>query len=212
MSQICYQYLERSGFVAVNASTVIAASFAVGFYAVIISALRRTQRITARSPLVVLRSGNPEEIIAGVVMFVFPLLLIASTMLQHLRLFRPYFDGPALRAAAAVVLLSGLALQAVSMATLGPAMRIGIDRERPGPLVRHGPYRYIRHPIYTALLGYYLGAWLLQPNPLFSIILLVAVPRIVYQAFKEERALVQMFGEDYAAYMKSTKRFIPGVA
>lgn len=195
-----------------NISTVIAASFAVGFYAVIISALRRTQRITARSPLVVLRSGNPEEIIAGVVMFVFPLLLVASTVLQHLRPFRPYFDLPALRAAAAVVLLSGVALQAVSMAVLGRAFRIGIDRERPGPLVRHGPYRRIRHPIYTALIAYYLGAWLLQPNSLFSIIVLVAVPRIVYQAVKEERALVEMFGEEYAAYMKSTKRFIPGVA
>lgn len=195
-----------------NTSTVIAAGFAVGFYAVIVSALRRTQRITGRSPLVILRSGNLEEMIAGVVMFAFPLLLVASTMLHHLRLFRPYFDGPVIRAAAAIVLLSGLALQAVSMATLGPAMRIGIDRERPGPLVRHGPYRRIRHPIYTALIAYYLGAWLLQPNPLFSIIVLVAVPRIVYQALREEHALVQMFGEDYVAYMKSTKRFIPGVA
>lgn len=167
--------------------------------------------MTARTPLVVLRRGNPEEIIAAVVMWVFPALLTVSTLLPHLRLFRPFLDGPGLRVVAAVVLLSGLALQAVSMATLGRALRIGIDRERPGPLVRHGPYRHIRHPIYAAFLAYYLGAWLLQPNLLFSIILLVAVPRIVYQALKEERALVQMFGEDYAAYMKSTKRFIPGV-
>jgi len=196
----------------VDASTVIAAGFAIGFYSVTTVALRRTQRMTAHSPLAVLRSGNPEEIIAAVFMWVFPALLTVSTLLPHLPLFRLFVDAPVLRVAAAVVLLTGLALQAVSMAALGRALRIGIDRERPGPLVRHGPYRRIRHPIYAAFLAYYLGAWLLQPNPLFSIIVLVAVPRIVYQAFKEERALVQMFGEDYAAYMKSTKRFIPGVA
>lgn len=195
-----------------SVSTVIAAVFAAGFYTIIITALRRTQRMTGRSPLVVLRSGKLEEIIAGILMWVFPTVLLGSTVWHDLPLFRVLLDASMLRVAGALVLCGGLILQAVSMAALGRAFRIGIDRERPGPLVRHGPYRRIRHPIYTALLSYFLGAWLLQPNVLFSIILLVAVPRIVYQAFKEERALVEMFGEDYTTYMKSTKRFIPGVA
>lgn len=194
-----------------NSSTMIAIVFAVGFYAVITAGVRRTQEMTGRSPLVIFRGGNAEEVIAGVFMFLFPLLLVVSSLFPNLRPFRTYFDSAAPRATAALILFGALALQAVSIATLGRAFRIGIDREHPGPLIRRGPYQYIRHPIYTALAAYFLGAWLLQPNLLFSIIAMLGVPRVVYQALREERALVGMFGEDYRSYMKATKRFIPGV-
>jgi protein-S-isoprenylcysteine O-methyltransferase len=126
-------------------------------------------------------------------------------------MFRPFLDAPALRLLGAVLLLGGLALQYVSIVTLGRAFTIGLDPGQQKHLVRHGPYRYLRHPIYAAFLGYFIGAWLLQPNLFFTIAMPIAITRVVLQAMKEEQLLLATFGPDYRAYMASTRRFVPWI-
>lgn len=194
-----------------SAATIIATGFALGFYAVTTAGLLRARRLTGRSPIVAFRYGGAEEVIAVVGMWVFPLVLVYSTQRPESQTFGLIFSVPILQAAGAVLLAGGLVLQAAAMRTLGRALRIGIDPEQRTHLVREGPYRYIRHPIYAAFLTYYAAAWLFQPNLLFSVVLPVAWARIVYQALQEEHALREIFGRRYDHYMRSTKRFIPGI-
>lgn len=189
----------------------LAGFFALGFYAVTVTALIRTWRLIGRSPLVVLQQGRADEIVAVAAHAVFPLVLVLSTLRPDLGWFRPLLDAPAMRLFSGALLLGGLGWQYISMTALGEALRIGIDPAQRTHLVRHGPYRYVRHPIYTAFLGYYLGAWLLQPNLLFSILAPLAAARIVLQALREERMLAGTFGDAYRGYMASTKRFLPGI-
>ncbi|MEN4012251.1 MAG: isoprenylcysteine carboxylmethyltransferase family protein [Bellilinea sp.] len=77
-------------------------------------------------------------------------------------------------------------------------------------LVTSGPYRTVRHPMYTALF-LSLSAillltrnWLVGGIPLIglSVILLMRLPR-------EERAMIEKFGAAYREYMKRTGRFLP---
>ena len=79
-------------------------------------------------------------------------------------------------------------------------------------LVTSGPYRYVRHPMYTSLF-LSLSAillltrnWLVGGIPLvgLSVILLMRLPR-------EERAMTEKFGDEYREYGKSTGRFLPRV-
>lgn len=79
-------------------------------------------------------------------------------------------------------------------------------------LVQDGPFRFVRHPIYTAMLLYLLamalafGHWvqLLVALPLFAIGTLIRIAA-------EERLLRGMFGPDYEAYAARVKRFVPGL-
>jgi protein-S-isoprenylcysteine O-methyltransferase Ste14 len=79
-------------------------------------------------------------------------------------------------------------------------------------LVETGPFAYVRHPIYTALLlmmlafaiGYGHVAHLLLAIPLYALGTWLRID-------EEERLLAAMFGEPYARYAARVKRFVPGL-
>jgi protein-S-isoprenylcysteine O-methyltransferase Ste14 len=79
-------------------------------------------------------------------------------------------------------------------------------------LVQHGPYRWIRHPLYTlgvvllAALGLMLTSWLV----LFFAALAFVMFRFVVVPI-EEAQLIAKFGDGYRAYMRRTGAMLPRV-
>lgn len=79
-------------------------------------------------------------------------------------------------------------------------------------LVTSGPYRYVRHPMYTALFLSLSAILLLTRNWLVGGIPLVGLCVILLMRLpREERAMVEKFGGAYREYMKRTGRFLPRV-
>ena len=92
---------------------------------------------------------------------------------------------------------------------MGAAWRIGIDTEGSSSLVQAGPYRRMRHPIYSFQMVMLIGAALLLPTPVsFAIVVLHFVCASI-KASDEEKHLTGVFGEEYRAYLGRTGRFIP---
>lgn len=80
-----------------------------------------------------------------------------------------------------------------------------------GKLVTTGIYGYIRHPQYTGLLLLSLGMiieWATLPMLIMYPIIIGVYVRL---AKKEEKDMMNEFGDAYREYMKKTKRFIPFV-
>jgi protein-S-isoprenylcysteine O-methyltransferase Ste14 len=86
----------------------------------------------------------------------------------------------------------------------------GIDIP-PDRVVDSGPYRYTRNPMYLGHLIFMLGlaitfwSW-------FALILTAA--RVVWfhrRVLRDEQRLLQRFGDDYAAYCRRVKRWLPGL-
>lgn len=79
-----------------------------------------------------------------------------------------------------------------------------------GGLVTSGPYRFMRHPIYTAVLLFAFAGALahasLSATGLALLVLLGALTRMLI----EERLLLARY-PDYAAYAERTKRMLPYV-
>jgi protein-S-isoprenylcysteine O-methyltransferase Ste14 len=77
-------------------------------------------------------------------------------------------------------------------------------------LIQRGPYRLVRHPMYTAFLIMLTGMLLLSANWLIGgggiafILLLMAV-----RTPREERMLLGRFGDEYRRYMERTGRYLP---
>jgi len=77
-------------------------------------------------------------------------------------------------------------------------------------LVTTGAYRYVRHPMYLALLGlaicqvFMIQNWIAGPASLFLV-----TPFCIFQIRREERLLVRYFGEAYTEYCKKTGRLWP---
>ena len=83
-----------------------------------------------------------------------------------------------------------------------------VSGTRPGPLVRSGVYRWSRNPQYTGYLMLLGGAALLRRSP--SALALAGVAAAVYRTWVpvEESHLRRTFGDDYAAYLAVTPRWL----
>ena len=77
-------------------------------------------------------------------------------------------------------------------------------------LIQHGPYRWVRHPMYTALFLMGLGWFLLTANWFVGIPLMIGIVLVVLSRVQNEEAvLIELFGDEYRAYMQQTGRFLP---
>jgi len=76
-------------------------------------------------------------------------------------------------------------------------------------LVTSGPYRWVRHPMYTVHIVYFFTWVLVSANLLLLINYLLTIILIFVRIPKEEQMLLEQFGDEYRAYMKRTGRLLP---
>jgi protein-S-isoprenylcysteine O-methyltransferase Ste14 len=77
-------------------------------------------------------------------------------------------------------------------------------------LVKRGPYRWVRHPMYAAVFLSVIGVCLMTSNWLFALVSIPGVaPALVRRMSKEEAMMVDKFGDEYRAYMRRTGRVLP---
>ena len=77
-------------------------------------------------------------------------------------------------------------------------------------LVTEGPYRWVRHPMYTAFLIIFLAPLLLSANWLVGVLWLSATALDLASRVRfEEALLAEQFGETYAELMSTTGRILP---
>lgn len=77
-------------------------------------------------------------------------------------------------------------------------------------LVTWGPYRYVRHPSYSAYFLMFFGLFFLLLD-LVALVPLVAIPGYVSLTTYEEQLLITRFGNEYVEYQKRTGRFLPKI-
>ena len=129
----------------------------------------------------------------------------------------PLLDQRLLPAGAGWV-VAGLAVHASSLALAISARRVlgrnwsgAITQKADHELIRSGPYRLVRHPIYTAMVGMCVGTAVVSGDThafLGAALMTVAYVRKIRL---EERNLDQLFGAAYAEYRRTTRALIPWV-
>ena len=116
------------------------------------------------------------------------------------------------------VWVAGLAIEAIAVALTLWARRVlgknwsgaiatNVDHE----LIRTGPYRNVRHPIYTGILGTYLGVTIVSGEAHALIGLALALIAYARKIRMEEAHLCGAFGDAYADYARNSWRLIPRV-
>jgi protein-S-isoprenylcysteine O-methyltransferase Ste14 len=81
----------------------------------------------------------------------------------------------------------------------------------PDHIVATGPYRYTRNPMYLGHLIFMLGL-AIAFRSWFALALLIArAAWFHHRVLQDEKRLAARFGDDYAAYCRQVKRWVPGV-
>jgi protein-S-isoprenylcysteine O-methyltransferase Ste14 len=75
-------------------------------------------------------------------------------------------------------------------------------------LVTSGPYRLVRHPIYSGILIAGIGT-AVGINWSYLVVVALAGAYFIYSATVEERYLATEFPDAYPGYRRSTKMLIP---
>lgn len=77
-------------------------------------------------------------------------------------------------------------------------------------LVVEGPYRRVRHPLYSLAAVFWIGLSLLAASWAMAVGVAAVAVVLAIRTRREERALLDRFGESYARYRARTGRFVPG--
>jgi len=140
--------------------------------------------------------------------FFVPLVWVASPALGFAEY--PLRIGPLIAGVTCYVI--GLWLFYRSHGDLGTNWSITLEVREGHRLITHGVYRWVRHPMYSALALYSVGQALVIPNWVAGLSNLIAFAVLLaLRIGAEERMMAERFGNEYAAYSARTKRLIPGV-
>lgn len=118
--------------------------------------------------------------------------------------------NPVLQGVGLVLLLLGLGLAVWARLYLGKNWGMPMTQKADPELVRTGPYRYVRHPIYSGMLLGMAGTGVAVSTFWFIILILMGA-YFTFSAFTEERNMAKTFPDTYPDYKHSTKMLVPFV-
>lgn len=83
-------------------------------------------------------------------------------------------------------------------------------RDSTRTLIKEGPYKYIRHPIYLGFILEILTLPLII-NSFYGLLFssFFFIPLIIIRSLREEKELIHIFGDKYKSYRKNTVAFLP---
>ena len=166
-----------------------------------ISGERISMRDDARSINLVLRLG-------GLLLWLTPIIYIAAPgWLAWSSLGLPDWAGWI--GAALGLLCDGLIYWIFS--SIGTGITPSVSTRRQHTLVTDGPYRWVRHPLYTVGTTFFLAFALMADSWLIAILAALAFVLLAVRTRSEEAHLIGRFGDAYRSYMRRTGRFFPRV-
>ncbi|HEX5174772.1 MAG TPA: isoprenylcysteine carboxylmethyltransferase family protein [Gaiellaceae bacterium] len=104
----------------------------------------------------------------------------------------------------------GLAFAVWARVHIGRNWGTPMTQKKDPELVTSGPYRLVRHPIYSGILVAAVGT-AVALSWFWLVAAALAGVYFVYSATVEERFLAEQFPDAYAAYRRSTKMLVPFV-
>ena len=178
---------------------------AVGWYLIRYKYARRSNR----TPVLRSARGPRENALLAISLIglgVIPLFYVA-TAIPHFAAYAPWpVQGwLGLLFAAASLLMFQLTHRA-----LGRNWSVSLDVREDHRLVTDGVYRRVRHPMYSAFWLWAVAQALLLPNWVAGFSGIVGFGILFFgRVAREERLMLETFGEPYREYMSRTDRVIP---
>jgi protein-S-isoprenylcysteine O-methyltransferase Ste14 len=121
-----------------------------------------------------------------------------------------HFDFPIwLRWLGTLFAFIGVVFWIYSQAMLDKYWSPQLQVQKEHKIITSGPYRVIRHPIYTAMFIWVIGLALFTANMAFALLALLTIIGLILRVPKEEKMMIEQFGDEYKKYMQITGRFFP---
>ena len=136
--------------------------------------------------------------------------ILVFLLVFHLRVFKGggVTINPWLQGIGTAIFVLGLALAVWARLYIGRNWGMPMSRKAEPELVTTGPYRTIRHPIYTGIILAMIGTTI-AVSLYWLVAVIFAAVYFSYSAVMEERYMTEQFPATYPPYKRSTKMLIP---
>jgi protein-S-isoprenylcysteine O-methyltransferase Ste14 len=108
-----------------------------------------------------------------------------------------------------IVIILATALAANVHSVLGRSYSYALETKSEQSLITIGPFKRVRHPLYSAHTLLNIGMICLTMNIPLTVFAIIGVFVTYTRIRDEERMLIEKFGSEYEEYMKSTGRIFP---
>lgn len=119
--------------------------------------------------------------------------------------------SPAIFAIGSALCVFGLGVAIWARTYLGRNWSGYVTYKKDHELVMGGPYKFVRHPIYSSMLFMIIGTFLYYGTTWIILLLIFYMSIFLWRIKKEEEIMIKLFGKRYIDYMKRTKALIPFV-
>jgi len=108
------------------------------------------------------------------------------------------------------IITTGNLLFVWSHKSLGKEWSPVLEIRKGHTLITEGPYRFIRHPMYAAIILIGIGVSVLSANWIVSLsYMLPVICMYLVRVSDEEKMMTEYFGNDYREYVKRTGKLVP---
>ena len=138
-------------------------------------------------------------------------IIVAIFVLVRARVLRgagTTIDDPVLVGLGVALFALGLGLAVWARVRLGRNWGTPMSEKDDPELVTAGPYRFVRHPIYSGIILGMVGT-ALAVSLYWLVVAALAGGYFVYSATVEERIMARNFPDSYLEYKRSTKMLVP---
>jgi len=148
----------------------------------------------------------------GTLRIIWITLFIAMTAgcIVHSSVAAPIVNSVIINYLGLFLIVFGMVFRFFAIWSLGKMFTVDITIRKDHKLKKDGIYKYIRHPAYTGVIISFIGFGISINN--WISLLIVAIPVILAMLVRiqaEEKMLLKQFGDEYARYMKKTRRLMP---
>ncbi len=141
--------------------------------------------------------------------FLFPLLAVWNYLPWHVLATKSTHQIGLLSMLGVLFALAAWLLSLYCWHFMGRAWRVGINPKEKTKIVTGGPFKYVRHPIYTLSMMLMLGTFLTLQTTGALILWIVHFALYYAEGCREEQYILQQNNKEYEAYISKTGRFLP---
>jgi len=153
-------------------------------------------------------AGPVRENVTFLLFFFIGIFMLAGSILEYIC--RGWNISWPMFALGWVSAICSFAIRRRTIAALGKFWSLHVEIREEHQLVRSGPFRWMRHPVYFSMILELL-AWGLLLNALVMLLIFpfLFVPALLMRVRLEEAALVEKFGEAYRQFQAETPAIFP---
>ena len=174
----------------------------------------RTWKKTGLNAYTLMKNSGVEEVtnmyfrlLPPAVLLVMALYLYGPSTYELLAPFA-WLEHVALQAGGMALMTVALVVMVIAQGQMGESWRIGVDHENTTAFVQRGLFRYSRNPIFLGVVLSVVGYFLLLPNAVTLVIMMLDLALIQVQIRVEEQHLKARHGEEYERYCRAVRRWI----